>query len=150
MNNAMASPERDIASPDARFGLGARIDHHRGLLIAIGTLAAMMIAWISLSATSIGLYDIGSLVSSAATLALVAIGQTIVVLTGGFDLSASAILSLSNVLAVHFVGGTPLEQWLGVALVVAIGGALGFVNGALIAWVRLQSIVVTLATMFMV
>jgi ribose transport system permease protein len=81
---------------------------------------------------------------------LAAIGQTIVILTGGFDLSASAVVSLTNVLAVRFVVGSPLEQWGGVALIVAIGAGIGFVNGALIAWFRLQSIVVTLATMFMV
>ncbi|WP_118180518.1 ABC transporter permease subunit [Paraburkholderia phosphatilytica] len=150
MNNAVASPDSEIARPGARVGIGARIDHHRGLIIAIGALAAMMIAWISLSATAVGLYDVGSVISSGATLALVAIGQTIVVLSGGFDLSASAVLSVANVLAVHFVHGTPVEQWAGAALIVAIGGGIGFVNGALIAWFRLQSIVVTLATMFMV
>jgi ribose transport system permease protein len=150
MSNAIASPDSEIVRPGARIGLGARIDHHRGLIIAIGALIAMLIAWVALSATPVGLYDIGSLISSAATLALVAIGQTIVVLSGGFDLSASAVLSLANVLAVRFVHGTPLEQWAGAALIIAIGGGFGFVNGALIAWFRLQSIVVTLATMFMV
>jgi ribose transport system permease protein len=150
MSNAIASPDSEIVRPGTRIGIGARIDHHRGLIIAIGALIAMLIAWIALSATPVGLYDIGSLISSAATLALVAIGQTIVVLSGGFDLSASAVLSLANVLAVRFVHGTPVEQWAGAALIVAIGGGVGLVNGALIAWFRLQSIVVTLATMFMV
>jgi ribose transport system permease protein len=150
MSNAIASPESEIVRPGARIGLGARIDHHRGLIIAIGALAAMLIAWVALSATPVGLYDIGSVISSGTTLALVAIGQTIVVLSGGFDLSASAVLSLANVLAVRFVHGTPIEQWAGAALIVAIGGGVGLVNGALIAWFRLQSIVVTLATMFMV
>ncbi|MEM5436502.1 ABC transporter permease [Paraburkholderia diazotrophica] len=150
MNNAIASHESEIARPGARVGFGARIDHHRGLIIAIGALAAMMIAWVALSATPVGLYDIGSVISSSTTLALAAVGQTIVVLSGGFDLSASAVVSLANVLAVRFVQGTPLEQWAGVALILAIGGGIGLVNGALIAWFRLQSIVVTLATMFMV
>ncbi|MDR5753247.1 MULTISPECIES: ABC transporter permease [unclassified Caballeronia] len=150
MNNAIASPDSEIVRPGARVGLGARIDHYRGLIIAIGALLAMLIAWVSLSGTPVGMYDIGSVISSSTTLALAAIGQTIVVLSGGFDLSASAVVSLSNVLAVRFVQGTPLEQWGGVALIIAIGGGIGLVNGAVIAWFRLQSIVVTLATMFMV
>src|ERR1700710_1111806 len=144
MSNAIASPDSDIVRPGARIGLGARIDHHRGLIIAIGALVAMLIAWIALSTTPVGMYDIGSVISSGSTLALVAIGQTIVVLSGGFDLSASAVLSLANVLAVRFVHGTPVEQWAGAALVIAIGGGVGFLSGALIAWFRLQSIVVTL------
>jgi ribose transport system permease protein len=150
MKIAVASPESEIVRPGARLGWGARIDHNRGLIIAISALLAMLAAWVALSATPVGLYDIGSVISSATTLALAAIGQTIVVLSGGFDLSASAVVSLANVLAVRFVQGSPIEQWAGAALILAIGGGIGLVNGALIAWFRLQSIVVTLATMFMV
>ncbi|EKS67495.1 MULTISPECIES: ABC transporter permease [Caballeronia] len=150
MKIAVASPESEVVRPGARVGFGARIDHHRGLIIAISALLAMLAGWVSLSATPVGLYDIGSVISSATTLALAAIGQTIVVLSGGFDLSASAVVSLANVLAVRFVQGSPVEQWGGAALILAIGGGIGLVNGALIAWFRLQSIVVTLATMFMV
>ena len=148
-NHAVAAPERDLVRPGASRGLAAQLDRHRGLIIAIFALVAITTTWVALSATPVGLCDIGSVISSATTLALVAIGQTIVILTGGFDLSASAVLSLANVLAVHFVQGSPIEQLGGVALIVAIGAGVGLVNGALIAWFRLQSIVVTLATMFM-
>ncbi|WP_244851520.1 ABC transporter permease [Caballeronia sp. SL2Y3] len=150
MKVAIASPDSETVKPGTGTGWGARLDHHRGLIIAVGALLAMLAAWVALSATPVGMYDLGSVISSATTLALAAIGQTIVVLTGGFDLSASAVVSLANVLAVRFVQGTPLEQWMGAALIIAIGGGIGLVNGALIAWFRLQSIVVTLATMFMV
>lgn len=152
MNHAVASSssESEIARPGSRFGFAARLDRSRGLIIAIGAFAAMMITWVGLSVTPVGLYDVGQLISSSATLALAAIGQTVVVLSGGFDLSASAVVSLSNVLAVHFVQGTAIEQWSGALLIVAIGAAIGLANGALIALFRLQSIVVTLATMFMI
>ncbi|WP_309491410.1 ABC transporter permease [Trinickia mobilis] len=148
-NYPVAVPGGDLVGPSAICKLIAKFDRYRGLGIAVLALVAIMVAWISLSATPVGLYDIGSVISSGSTLALAAIGQTIVILTGGFDLSAAAVVSLANVLAVHFVRGTPLEQFAGVALIVAIGAGAGFVNGALIAWFRLQSIVVTLATMFM-
>ncbi len=150
MNHPVVPADSDIGQRGTGRALGARIDRHRGMIIALAALLAMVAAWVSLSATPVGLYDIGSVISSATTLALASIGQTIVILTGGFDLSASAVVSLSNVLAVRLVVGSPLEQWGGVALIVAIGAGIGFVNGALIAWFRLQSIVVTLATMFMV
>ncbi|WP_042302421.1 ABC transporter permease subunit [Paraburkholderia kururiensis] len=150
MKIAIAPPDSEIVRPGARVGWGARLDHHRGLIIAMSALVLMLVAWVALSATPVGFYDVGSVISSAATLALAAIGQTIVVLSGGFDLSASAVVSLANVLAVHFVQGSPVEQWGGAALILAIGGGIGLMNGALIAWFRLQSIVVTLATMFMV
>ncbi|MGF6958623.1 ABC transporter permease subunit [Paraburkholderia youngii] len=150
MKIAIASPDENSPAGSASLGWTARVDHHRGLIIALSALLVMMAAWFLLSSASVGLYDIGSVISSATTLALTAIGQTIVVVSGGFDLSASAVVSLANVLAVHFVGGSAIEQWCGAMLVIAIGGGIGLVNGALIAWFRLQSIVVTLATMFMV
>jgi len=150
MKIAIAPPDSGIVRRGARVGWAARADHHRGLIIALGALVAMLVAWGALSATPVGLYDIGSVISSATTLALVALGQTIVVLSGGFDLSASAVVSLANVFAVRLVHGTPLQQWMGAALILATGGGIGLINGALIAWLRLQSIVVTLATMFMV
>lgn len=150
MKIAIASPDSGIVRRGAGAAWAARVDHHRGLIIAIGALVAMLVAWGALSATPVGAYDIGSVISSATTLALAALGQTIVVLSGGFDLSASAVVSLANVLAVRFVHGTPLQQWAGAALILATGGGIGLINGALIAWFRLQSIVVTLATMFMV
>jgi ribose transport system permease protein len=150
MKIAIASPDSGIVRRGAGAGWAARVDHHRGLIIAIGALVAMLVAWGALSTTPVGAYDIGSVTSSATTLALAVLGQTIVVLSGGFDLSASAVVSLANVLAVRFVHGTPLQQWIGAALILATGGGIGLINGALIAWFRLQSIVVTLATMFMV
>lgn len=150
MKTAIASSESETMRPDAQAGRAGRIDHHRGLLIALGALLAMLAVWIGLSKTPVGMYDIGSVVSSATTLALASVGQTIVILSGGFDLSASAVVSLANVLAVRFVQGDPVEQWSGALLIIAIGGSIGLVNGAVIAWFRLQSIVVTLATMFMV
>ncbi|MFM0039020.1 ABC transporter permease [Paraburkholderia strydomiana] len=150
MKIAIASSDSGIVRRGAGAGWAARVDHHRGLIIAIGALVAMLVAWGALSTTPVGAYDIGSVTSSATTLALAVLGQTIVVLSGGFDLSASAVVSLANVLAVRFVHGTPLQQWIGAALILATGGGIGLINGALIAWFRLQSIVVTLATMFMV
>src|ERR1700709_70065 len=99
MKIAIASPDSEVVRPGAHVGFRARVDHYRGLIIAIGALLAMMIAWVSLSATPAGLYDGGSVISSTATLALAPIGQTLVVLSGGLDLSASAVGALSNALA---------------------------------------------------
>ena len=88
--------------------------------------------------------------SGGATLALAAVGQTLVILTGGFDLSAGAVVSLVNV-----VLGTQMQESTGsqvafgfVALL--IGGFVGAVNGFFVAFMRLQPIVVTLSTMFIV
>ena len=86
--------------------------------------------------------------ASGATLALAAIGQTIVVLSGGFDLSAGAAISLVNVaLASSFQDPTLSPLVIGAAGV-GIGMVSGAFNGFFVAVLRMQPIVVTLATMF--
>jgi ribose transport system permease protein len=88
--------------------------------------------------------------AGGATLALAAIGQTVVILTGGFDLSAGAVISLVNVVLASAMGQSAASQigFAGVALL--IGAAVGAFNGFFVAFMRLQPIVVTLSTMFMV
>ena len=131
------------------YGLRSRKFHirqHRGLLVAIPVLAVVFGALdISLS-QPFGYSDLGTTASSTASLALAAIGETIVIIGGGLDLSAGAVLSLSNCLFVANVGNTTssLTLW----AVIAIAAGVGALNGFFIAYVRLQPVVVTLATMF--
>ncbi|MCW5718112.1 MAG: ABC transporter permease [Bauldia sp.] len=81
--------------------------------------------------------------------ALVAIGQTYVILAGDIDLSVGAIVSLVNVIVVSLIAsfGGDVPGILGaMAIGVGVGIACGLVNGFLVAVLRLQSIVSTFAT----
>jgi ribose transport system permease protein len=87
-----------------------------------------------------------SIANQGATLAIAGMGQTIVVLTGGVDLSVGPVVALTNSVAASIMGesgGSVLLTFLGVLL---IGGLCGMINGLLVAFGRLQPIVVTLAT----
>lgn len=83
---------------------------------------------------------------SNASVLIVAIGMTLVILTGEIDISVGSIFAISGVVAgVLAKAGLPLTM---VALGAVLAGAgLGAINGALIAYARIPSIVVTLATM---
>lgn len=75
-----------------------------------------------------------------------ALGMTVIIISGGVDLSAGAILALSAVtLAVSLKAGTPPVA--AVALVIGVGLAAGVLNGALITGLRLAPFIVTLGTM---
>lgn len=78
------------------------------------------------------------------TVLLVAIGMTLVIATGGIDLSVGSIMAVAGAIA-----AVTLDRGVGVAVVLALLGALvvGVVNGGLIARYRVQPIVVTLATL---
>ena len=93
-----------------------------------------------------------SLSATGTASALAAMGQTLVVLTGGFDLSAGAVISLVNVTLASEMGMTadPMTMILLSLAGLGIGGCVGLVNGVLVAFLRLQPIVVTLSTMFIV
>lgn len=92
-------------------------------------------------------YAVAALMNNTAPLALAAAGQTLVVLSRGFDLSIAGVISVCNVvLAVYPVEG-PDGALLSLLICLAIGGAVGAVNGWLVAYLRLQSIAATLATM---
>ena len=79
---------------------------------------------------------------------IVALGATLIVMTGEIDISAGSVFAICGVLSgVAAKTGLPMPA---VALVVLLAGAaLGTINGGLVAYLRLPSIVVTLATMVM-
>jgi rhamnose transport system permease protein len=93
-----------------------------------------------------GRENLGDLLLANVPVLLVAVGATLVILTGEIDISVGSVFAICGVaagVAAHL--GVPVAA---IALVVCAAGALlGAVNGALVAYVGLPSIVVTLATM---
>ncbi len=81
------------------------------------------------------------------TYGILACGMTVVIVAAGIDLSVSSVLALA---AVSFAWLTLPHGWpapLAIPVVLAIGAALGALSGTLIARVRIQPFVVTLAMM---
>lgn len=90
--------------------------------------------------------NVSSILSNQAVPALLALGATIPIATGKFDLSIGYGLGLAHVLVMHLIveEGTP---WPLAALAVVLGGALvGAVNGAVVEFARIDSFIATLGT----
>ncbi len=121
---------------------------HQGLILSILVFAAIFGGLNALMPTPFGYYNFSSTLSSAATLALAGMGQALAVMLGGLDLSAGSVISLVNVLVVTGMHESLASQIGWTLLGLAAGGAVGAVNGFFVAYMRLQPIVVTLATMF--
>lgn len=86
--------------------------------------------------------------SSVAIIAVVAVGQTLVVLTRNIDLSVGSIVGC----AAYFTGtvlaaNNDLHPLVVVLIAVALGAFLGAINGVIVAWGRVPSIIVTLGTL---
>jgi ribose transport system permease protein len=121
---------------------------HRGLIVAIAVFVVLFLAVDAITPGAFSYFEIHFMSAGGATLALAAMGQTIVILTGGFDLSAGAVVSLVNVVLASAMGTSPLSQIAFFAVALAVGALVGAFNGFFVAFVRMQSIVVTLSTMF--
>ncbi len=126
------------------------LDHHRGLIVAVVVFVVSFTAVSLMSRGPISYFDLKFLTTGSATLALGAMGETVIVLVGGFDLSVGAVISLVNVILSTNVSPDPSSQILWAVMALALGAAVGAFNGFFVAFMRLQPIVVTLATMFIV
>jgi ribose transport system permease protein len=120
--------------------------------IAFLVLLAVVLLLIAVSPKHISYFDLSTISASGTTLVLAGIGETIVVLGGGLDLSPGAVISLVNVVLVTQLGSSTLGVVPYTALATAIalgsGAGVGAINGLLVSYLRLPSIIVTLATMF--
>lgn len=91
-------------------------------------------------------FQLQSAANLVVPLAIVALAQLLIVLTGGIDISIGAMMSLCNVVfATQFAN---LSAPVAVLLAVATGAACGIFNGVLVAYLRLPAIAVTLASSF--
>ncbi len=139
-------------APTGKNPIAAGLARHRGLLTAIVVFAILLGAVNAINAVPLSYFDVSFLSAGGAPLAISAMGQTLVILSGGFDLSAGAVLSLVNVVLASSMDMTDMEASvpLWTAAGIGIGMAVGAFNGFFIAFLRLQPIVVTLSTMFIV
>jgi ribose/xylose/arabinose/galactoside ABC-type transport system permease subunit len=80
------------------------------------------------------------------TVGIVSIGMTLIILTGGIDLSVGAILSFAiNIGGLGIVAGWPI--WIAYPFMLALGLVLGWLNGFLVTRIAVPALIITLGTM---
>ena len=84
-----------------------------------------------------------------AFLAIVAVGMTFVILTGGIDLSVGSVIALTTMVSAALVEHRHWSAAAVIPLVLALGAGFGALQGLLIQRFRLQPFIVTLAGMFL-
>ena len=119
---------------------------HRGTLLAFLGFVVMFAIYTANHPVGLNANVATTAANKGTLLAILAMAQTLVVLTSGIDLSVGMVMVLANCLASTIVVGTPLMTALGVLGVLAAGAACGAVNGLIVIVGRLQPIVTTIAT----
>jgi ribose transport system permease protein len=103
------------------------------ILLALGGL---------LFRTFLTTYTLGNLAVQASFLAMIALGMTLVIISGGIDLSVGSVYALSGVLAAY--GSTRWGLAGALILPLLVSGVIGLIQGTLIARLRMAPFIVTL------
>jgi len=91
--------------------------------------------------------NITTILFSTVVIGLLSLGATLVIITGGIDLSVGTGMTLCAVMAATFIVTWGLPVWLGIILTLVFGAALGFVNGTNVSILGLPPFIATLAMM---
>jgi rhamnose transport system permease protein len=117
-------------------------------LSLVAVIAAAVVVFSLLIDNYLGGSFFNRVTASVAITAILAAGQTIVILTRNIDLSVGSIVGVTAYVTGEYLHDHPnLTPVLAVAYAMAIGGGLGLLNGVLVAYARVPSIIVTLGTL---
>ncbi len=115
-------------------------------LIVIAALVVLIAIFTLLNSNFINKNNIVSMAQSLAPYAMLSLGVTFVIATGGIDLSIGTVCIASAVVAGKlYMLGMPL--WATIPVMIAIGTLFGFINGLLVAKLKLPAFIATLGTM---
>jgi ribose transport system permease protein len=143
----VSAAELRVARPARRVDV-ARIAH------------SGLAAWVIVAALVVGLTihdasgfwttaNIANVLTATVVLGLVALGQNVVVLTGGIDLSVGSAATVAGMLTAILIDGYPIRTGPVVLLVLVVGALIGTVHGLLVSRAKLPPFVVTLATFYL-
>jgi ribose transport system permease protein len=143
----MTSMRSDIAVPAAAPGKSAGgFRKWSGVAILFVFYIGLIIAFAILSPFFFSVRNMMAIGSNVAFIGLMAAAGTPLIIAGGLDLSVAAVAGLAGVLiALLYTAGLPI--WGAAAVAVLVGAGVGLINGLLATRLRLNPLIVTLATM---
>jgi ribose transport system permease protein len=138
-----------MTTAPANLYLAVQRRRNRGLPGLYVIVAALVVIYIILFPGIISVDGFSKFTQNWFPLALVTIAQALLMLNGGISLSIGPLVSLGAVIAATTMGG-PLGTPGGIVAVAAVGLAAGGLMGAIVAYLRLPAIIVTLASSFII
>jgi ribose transport system permease protein len=131
------------------FKVSSVFAHGRSAFIGLIVLVALIVISAFTIKGFLAPTNIKAVLLFASFLGIACVGQTLVALMGGLDLSIPFIIGTSNIGLLYLIGlGVP--PWLAFLMVIAIGGGIGFLNGVLTYRLQGQALILTLGMGFAV
>lgn len=116
----------------------------------LGALTGLLLLCVIMSLSSpyfLSLTNLMNVLRQSTLIGIVAAGMTMVIITGGIDLSVGSVLSLASCLTAGMIINQGWNVWLSVAAGILIGAAFGLINGLLITVIPLPPFIATLGIM---
>lgn len=139
---APRSPSALRSAGRAAWDLGRRVPGPAFGLIAIVVVMSL------LSPYFLTLTNLSNILTQIGAIGVMAVGETLVIITGGIDLSVGSVLAVSMMVGAWLFADLHVPFALAVVVVLAVGALWGLVNGLLSTFARMQPFIATLATMF--
>jgi ribose transport system permease protein len=121
-----------------------RTKRQGGLLTVIGLIVALAIFGLIVSNRFGTISNATNILEQSTALALVSLGQTLVIITGGIDLSVGSMVSLASVLLSGITNGDSAMMYMALAVVLGLGIVVGLINAGTTIWLGVHPLIVTL------
>ncbi|MFE2377024.1 ABC transporter permease [Streptomyces sp. NPDC059398] len=141
--------DQPLPAPDSARSLIDTVFRARELSIGGALVLLILCTWLA----NHGFLDdqgIKDLLLNSSILVLLAVGQSVVVITRNIDLSVGSVTGLTAFACGHFVSGTDHSALTVVLLGLGLGVVCGLVSGALVSFGRVPALVVTLGMLYVV
>jgi fructose transport system permease protein len=143
-------PTTHSVPPVASATASRRLADRMPSLAEIGPLIALVLAclfFISQSNRFLSFQNFSLILQQTMVVAVIAIGQTLIVLTGGIDLSCGMVMAFGSIVMTKFAVVLGLPPALAIVCGVAASALFGLLNGVLITRIKLPPFIVTLGTL---
>ncbi|MFF4363244.1 ABC transporter permease [Streptomyces sp. NPDC001604] len=151
MADTKAPPVKPVSMPDARAARAVLLRRARELALVPALLLLLLLGAV-LNDSFFTEATLISILASSASLAMVVLAESLVLITGKFDLSLESVVGIAPAVAALLVlpaaqagWGTELPAGLALLAIPLVGGAIGAFNGILVVKVKLNAFIVTLA-----
>lgn len=137
---------QETAQKGPAKGLGIRFDLRPNLVVYI-TLLALFLAGVFSSGSFLNPYNLTSIIRHAAALGIVTMGQGMVMIAGGVDLSVSSTITLTTILSASLMAGRNGMIVPAVLTCLAVGLVMGCINGFAVVKLKITPFIATLGVM---
>jgi len=134
-----------VSNSNMRKAISSRIFGNIFRIVSLpGLLVLFIVFFIFSNGRIANLDNLTNLGTQVAVLMVVSLGQTMVILIRGIDLSTGAVISLAGVFTASFVASYSFNPLLAIVAGVMVGSCIGVVNGLLITRLEIPSVIATL------